>query len=277
MRDKREQLRIYKELCGLMIPAITDKDSIIRIMKALQTKGEEGALKAFLESVPNATEYEIYEKMAEITRGRVEAEFSFREIAKRQYIDHPTLDNLRQLFYELDYDPVYVLENWNLTEDEQKQFVDAEIGDTISIETIGMPVLSEDHENKRILIPVYSSDKEIAPENKRIYTTANVTLRHMAVFAIKLSEELNRDVGVILDRDGNKSVLFTLDMLKKQYDMDFDFTQEESDALAYKVEHISEEVMCPRCGKKLIYRSFASSSEVKCETYGCIHCSVRGL
>ena len=59
--------------------------------------------------------------------------------------------------------------------------------------------------------------------------------------------------------------------------MELEFTEEEINALEYKVFHSKEDVICPRCGKMLRYREVGSSSEVVCETEGCIHASLRGL
>ena len=57
----------------------------------------------------------------------------------------------------------------------------------------------------------------------------------------------------------------------------FDFTEEEKNALREKFDNPSKDVVCPRCGKTLVYREKNGSSEVKCETPGCIHGTVRGL
>ena len=36
-------------------------------------------------------------------------------------------------------------------------------------------------------------------------------------------------------------------------------------------------VICPRCGKKLIYKTFGNSSEVECETENCLYTAIRGI
>ena len=56
-----------------------------------------------------------------------------------------------------------------------------------------------------------------------------------------------------------------------------EFAKEECEAMDYKMEHQEEEVKCPRCGRKLIFYGYSSGCEVKCETEGCIHETLRGI
>ena len=55
------------------------------------------------------------------------------------------------------------------------------------------------------------------------------------------------------------------------------YTLEELDALEKKFDIPEETVICPRCGRKLIFSKFNSSCEVKCETPGCLHDVIRGI
>ena len=55
------------------------------------------------------------------------------------------------------------------------------------------------------------------------------------------------------------------------------YTEEECEAMNRKIEHPEEDVICPRCGNKLLYTSVGASCEVKCETEGCLHGTIRGL
>lgn len=56
-----------------------------------------------------------------------------------------------------------------------------------------------------------------------------------------------------------------------------DMTQNEYNAIEKKMENPDEKVICPRCGKELIYNRYFNSVSVKCETEGCISESIRGL
>ena len=55
------------------------------------------------------------------------------------------------------------------------------------------------------------------------------------------------------------------------------YSTEEMDAIEFKFEHPNYTVKCPRCGKLLIYKALGSSSEVRCETGGCLYDCNRGI
>lgn len=54
-------------------------------------------------------------------------------------------------------------------------------------------------------------------------------------------------------------------------------TTNEYEAIENKMENPGKKVICPRCGKELIYRGYGNSCSVECETEGCISESIRGL
>lgn len=55
------------------------------------------------------------------------------------------------------------------------------------------------------------------------------------------------------------------------------YTDADLTALRKKESHPEEQVMCPRCGEEIGFRSVGSSYEVKCPTKGCIKLTVRGI
>ncbi len=56
-----------------------------------------------------------------------------------------------------------------------------------------------------------------------------------------------------------------------------DMTQNEYSAIENKMKNPDKRVICPRCGKELLYKRYGNSVSVKCETEGCISESIRGL
>ncbi len=56
-----------------------------------------------------------------------------------------------------------------------------------------------------------------------------------------------------------------------------DYTKAEWDALDRKIAHPDEKVVCPRCGKEIVYAEIGNSVSVKCTTQGCIFGGIRGL
>lgn len=59
--------------------------------------------------------------------------------------------------------------------------------------------------------------------------------------------------------------------------MDTNYNIRELDALDKKIENPSQKVICPRCGKEILYKSVGNSCEARCSTNGCIKETVRGL
>ena len=56
-----------------------------------------------------------------------------------------------------------------------------------------------------------------------------------------------------------------------------DMNEMEKKALLEKWEHPEREVICPRCGNKIIYEERGNSIAVECETPTCIFTGLRGL
>lgn len=54
-------------------------------------------------------------------------------------------------------------------------------------------------------------------------------------------------------------------------------TKNEYSNIENKIKNPDKRVICPRCGKELIYKKYGNSVSVKCETEGCISESIRGL
>lgn len=55
------------------------------------------------------------------------------------------------------------------------------------------------------------------------------------------------------------------------------YTDEEREALDQKARTPERKVLCPRCGKELIYNERGNSYMVKCPTPDCLYDVVRGL
>lgn len=55
------------------------------------------------------------------------------------------------------------------------------------------------------------------------------------------------------------------------------YSEEELAAIDLKSENPDMDVMCPRCGKELHYRSVGNSYEVRCYTENCLKASFRGI
>lgn len=100
-------------------------------------------------------------------------------------------------------DLIYVCE-WNLTDEEKERFKNSNVGDTIHIETEKRPVILQDQESGTVIIPVYTSEYEIA----RQYHTENYAIENtgwdIAIQLFKSCIKVMGDTSIILDIDSDK-------------------------------------------------------------------------
>ena len=59
--------------------------------------------------------------------------------------------------------------------------------------------------------------------------------------------------------------------------MDMKYSEKELDALEEKAMSPNNVVICPRCGKEIIFTKSGNSYEVKCQSKDCIKEVVRGI
>lgn len=57
----------------------------------------------------------------------------------------------------------------------------------------------------------------------------------------------------------------------------FNYNKDESDALDEKMEHPERKVICPRCGKELIFTDYGCGCVVECQTKECLYAGIRGI
>lgn len=55
------------------------------------------------------------------------------------------------------------------------------------------------------------------------------------------------------------------------------YSVDEMNAINQKAENISKKVICPRCGRELVFIGNPHGYIIKCETEGCLKEVVRGL
>ncbi len=55
------------------------------------------------------------------------------------------------------------------------------------------------------------------------------------------------------------------------------YSEKERKALMEKLEAPNKDVICPRCGKRLVYIRKGNSCAVICETPNCLRDAIRGI
>lgn len=127
-----------------------------------------------------------------------------------------TEENMNILLAELGKSPIYTIEKWDITKEEETLFEGAEVGQTIQLESRREPVLLEDKETDGILIPAYTSDMEIAADKKREYTVSTIPFQSMAAYVCRLTDNLKRNVGIVLDGDGKEHLIIPGSVLSER-------------------------------------------------------------
>ncbi len=216
MDDKYSRIRVYKQLTKILWDYGFDKENAMTILGALDSEEEENLLKDFLETSPNLVESEVYDYMIRLTNGRFQKEFNSARSAKRRYMNGHNERDLHLLLAELEKSLVYTIEKWNISKEEETRLKDAEAGDTIRIESRREPVLLEDSEKDRILMPVYTSDMEISADKKREYTVSSMSFQSIVTYMCRLSECLSRDAALILDGDGKEPLIIPGSVLSER-------------------------------------------------------------
>ena len=54
-------------------------------------------------------------------------------------------------------------------------------------------------------------------------------------------------------------------------------SEKEKKAIQEKLDNKDKNIICPRCGKEIIYEKRGNSIAVECKTPGCIYGGIRGL
>lgn len=91
----------------------------------------------------------------------------------------------------------YCVYDWDLTEEEQKKFESAEIGDEIHIETPMVPVVIDEGEG--YFIGMYTDEAEIPEEFKKEKTVRLERIESFIISCKASATVLKEDVGLILN------------------------------------------------------------------------------
>lgn len=131
-------------------------------------------------------------------------------------MDQETREKLRKLLSENGVE-FYCVYDWDLTEEEQKKFESAEIGDEIHIETPMVPVVIDDGEG--YFIGMYTNESKIPKEFKKEKTIQLERIESFIISCKASATVLKEDVGLIINpysSDSNE-VAFTMKEVDEIY------------------------------------------------------------
>lgn len=150
-----------KEIANYLLKITPKKAFAIEIMSAVESEEEIMSLKTFLINGPELVQSEVYDYVSKLTNERFVKEFVKSRYLKQEYLMSPSADRMKQLIEQLEADGVWILMNWNLTNEEKRSFEEASMGDAININTPAEPVLLSKKDNDTVIIPIYTSEEEI--------------------------------------------------------------------------------------------------------------------
>lgn len=198
------------------------EDFVDEVMGAIETEDEEKQIIDFLKAHEDdeLVPADVYEELISVTNGRFKKVFPPSRNAKIAYANEQSNANLERLMKSLETQPcVITLVEWNLTEEEERRFAEAELEDPVKINTEYIPALFENEEEDFVFVPIYTSQLEVASSMLEQYALfSGRTFQEMAIFACRITKILNRNVKIVLDKDGADCVEFTKPMYERYYD-----------------------------------------------------------
>lgn len=104
----------------------------------------------------------------------------------------------------------YCVYDWDLTDEEQKKFESAEIGDEIHIETPMVPVVIDDGDG--YFIGMYTDEAKIPEEFKKEKTIQLERIESFIISCKASATVLKEDIGLVLNPYSSNSNIFALTM-----------------------------------------------------------------
>lgn len=198
-KKSRESVKIAKTLAELLMEIWQDKEFITEILNELdgdQEKAEE-LIKCIQENnfkVPS----QIYSALEIITCKDFCQKFDKLAIEKiKAYHEQENM-----LHEAVHTEKIIMVCEWNLSEDEEKQFQTAEVGQAVQVKNPPIPILLQDIDSEEIIIPIFTSELELQSNYRNEhYSIQKVGWTYVRRFYNKVEETMGKAV-VLLDMDG---------------------------------------------------------------------------
>lgn len=205
MEKNKVSVKMAKRIAILLSEVWKNKEFVVEIMNALEKHPEEyNDFILFLEKGTELVPSEIYEKVTEITGGTFVKEFSEVCVAKKRCIDNPSDENWIVLFDALDNAQLVFVCEWNLNGKEKNILEKSKVDDIVCIETEIKPIIFEDEESRKAIIPVYSSIYELRRDfYGEGYAMKNTSWSN-AIHLFNSCREVLGDAAIVLDIDSDK-------------------------------------------------------------------------
>lgn len=167
-----------------------------------------------LDMYPGLVPSEVYEYVNEITQGEFTKEFSEPCTAKNKCIENLHDKNWQKLFATLNKATLYYPNRWDLTEEELKAMREAGVGNTFHAETEIEPILLQEPETGRVIIPVYTSEYEIPKKYREHPYGLRETGWGYAKVLLDSSNEYIGESCIVLDFDSDKHLEINAELIE---------------------------------------------------------------
>lgn len=203
-----------KELIEALSKIWLNKEFVIEILEAINGNIDiADKLLEFMKNGPELVPAEVYDELTALTAGRFIKEFSTTRSAKKACINGTEVANWEALFSELLEAELFLVCEWDLSDEEKERFLRSNVGDTIHIESQMTPLILWDKNMDAVVIPVYTSVYEIPCKYKTDkFAIQQVTWEYVKALYDAFSKVKGR-VVIALDIDSDDFLEISSDKL----------------------------------------------------------------
>ena len=233
-KKSRESVNTAKILAEKLGKVWKNKEFIVAVMNAIDGNNDIcSQIIDYLDKNSPFVSSEIFAKLSELG---CTVNYKNSEIAElRRKCFRGSDRDYNKLFESLRNTQVLLINEWNLNEEDKTKFENANIGDTVDIETEITPLLFINEEDETVLVSIYTSKYEISREHRgKKYCTEEVEFSCVERFIEALKKQ-GKNVWLSIDSDGREKLMLScrdkeepLIMSKKLYDCINSLVREDS-------------------------------------------------
>ena len=208
-KKSRESVNTAKILAEKLGKFWRNKEFIVDVMNAIDGNNDIcSQIIDYLDKNSFSVPSEIFAKLSELG---CTVNYKNSEIAelRRKCFRGSDRENYNKLFESLRNTQVLLINEWNLNEEDKTKFENANIGDTVNIETEIKPLLFINEEDETVLVSIYTSKYEISREHRgKKYCTEEVGFSRVENF-IKALKKQGKNVWLAIDPDSREELMLS--------------------------------------------------------------------
>ena len=214
--EKVDKEKAFELLAVYLQNISNDREFIKEVLEVPQTDEDIMELKKLLEQFPDLVPAEVYDFLIKLTAGGFSKEFVKARYLKQEYLREPSKEALSRVLAQLEEDKIYLLSEWELTEDELKIMGTSEVGDTVHIKTNINPALFTGEDEETIYLYGYTSELEIPQKRYKEFTIQQISMNYIYVLIKTFNEAIGKRVVLLLDYDSDEYVEVTDEVMNHE-------------------------------------------------------------